>query len=328
MKEHEIRPAELIDRYLELTRKDSELFFKNKKSRIIISCVACGSAKSKFAFSKHGFSYEICDKCETLYQSPRPPLEHFNKFYIESESSKYWAQIFYPSVADIRREKVFKKRVSDLQSLCICQGLEVNKLIDVGAGYGVFLEEWLKNGPATEVLAIEPSYHLAQICRDKQIPVAESILEEVTGSYAADLVTSFEVLEHVFDPLDFLKKMAALVRPGGYVFISTLGVDGFDIQILWEKSKQISPPHHINFLSTKGFLELFKRAGLENIQISTPGLLDVDIVINAIKNDNKILKTDRFLKKCLSDERSANALQEFLIATKKSSHVWILAQKP
>ena len=54
--------------------------------------------------------------------------------------------------------------------------------------------------------------------------------------------------------------------------------DGFDLQMLWEKSSQISPPHHINFLSLNGFRSLFNRAGLKNIQLTTPGQLDVDIL--------------------------------------------------
>ena len=69
-----------------------------------------------------------------------------------------------------------------------------------------------------------------------------------------------------------------MTRTGGYLFISTLCIDGFDLQLLWDNSSQISPPHHINFLSIKGFQLLFERAGISDISITTPGELDVEIV--------------------------------------------------
>jgi hypothetical protein len=118
------------------------------------------------------------------------------------------------------------------------------------------------------------------------------------------------------------------VRPGGSVFISTLGIDGFDLQMLWEKSTQISPPHHINFLSVQGFKRLFERAGLVDISVTTPGQLDVDIVRNAVKRDPSLLKEQRFLANLLADDAHAVAFQKFLVSQALSSHVWVMGRKP
>ena len=127
------------------------------------------------------------------------------------------------------------------------------------------------------------------------------------------------------DNKTYLKELA---KPGGYVFISTLGIDGFDLQVLWEKSSQISPPHHINFLSTDGFVKLFQRAGLEDIWVTTPGQLDVDIVRNAYKKDPELLRGQRFIEKLIKDDKKADAFQQFLVEQRMSSHVWILGRKP
>jgi len=123
-----------------------------------------------------------------------------------------------------------------------------------------------------------------------------------------------------------LKRM---VKPGGYLFISTLCIDGFDLQVLWDKSSQISPPHHINFHSIKGFEKLFDRAGLTDVKISTPGQLDVDIVKNFVtSSDGSALQNNRFLKSILDSENKSDKFQDFLSSNQLSSHVWVMAKKP
>jgi hypothetical protein len=136
------------------------------------------------------------------------------------------------------------------------------------------------------------------------------------------------VLEHIYNPESFLKKMSEMTKPGGHVFITTLGVSGFDIQMLWEQSNSIFPPHHINFLSVKGFEILFERVGLTSIDITTPGQLDLELVLNAAKKNPMILNNHRFLKDIIYEPEKAKAFQKFLADNCLSSHTWVLGQKP
>ena len=328
MKEHEIRPEALVNRYWELCAQDAENCFGHAP-RLEIPCVACGGTQFTHQFYKNGFACVQCTDCATLFQSPRPSIEAFEAFYRESESSRYWAEVFFPAIAEIRREKIFRPRVELLAKLCAEKSINVKHLIDVGAGYGIFLDEWRRRFPQTVTLAVEPSATLAHECRSKGFTVVEEIVENVTGhSNSADLVTCFEVLEHVYDPLDFVRILAGLACPGGYVCVSALGIDGFDLQVMWDKSGQVSPPHHINFLSVQGFEQLFQRAGLVDIMVTTPGQLDVDIVRNASKRDPTLLQGQNFLRNLLTDDHHATAFQRFLIEQRMSSHVWVLGRKP
>jgi SAM-dependent methyltransferase len=327
MKESDIRPAYLFEEYLKLSAKDAEHCFDGVERKDIL-CVACNSDNKKHEFDKHGFSYELCELCGTLFQSPRPSIESFESFYNDSPSSKFWAEEFFPKVAEARRERIFQPRVKYLAELCAKKGLETKTIMDVGAGYGIFLEEWRSMFPQTRSIAVEPSHHLSEICRSKGFEVVEQMAEKVSGyNETADLVVCFEVLEHVHKPLVFINTLSNFVSSDGYLMVSTLGVDGFDIQLLWEKSNSVSPPHHINFLSIKGFKQLFKRAGFSDIEILTPGVLDVDIVRNAVKVDPSILSGQRFIQKLISNGESADNFQRYLIDAKLSSHTWILAKK-
>ena len=327
MREHEIRPEALLKRYLELSAEDARECFGDD-SRAAVECVACGGSDGSFQFEKHGFAYVRCAACGTLFQSPRPSSAAFEAFYRDSESSRYWAEVFFPSVAEIRREKMFRPRVDRLARICRERDIRVERLVDVGAGYGIFLDEWRAQFPHTGLLAVEPSASLARECRSKGLTVVEEIVENVTGHEgSADVVTCFEVLEHVHTPLEFVGVLKGLARAGGYVCVSTLCVDGFDLQMLWERSTQISPPHHINFLSVRGFERLFARAGLEDIVVTTPGELDVDIVRNGAERDPGILAGHRFLQAVLARDSTSGRFQEFLSANQLSSHAWITGRR-
>ena len=327
MKESDIRPQNLMQRYVELSAQDAEKCFRGERRDL--PCVACDSMNVKEEFTKNGFAYALCRECGTLYQTPRPPIEQFEAFYRDSESSRYWADVFFPAVAESRREKIFKPRVEHIAKICKDVGIEVKRLIDVGAGYGIFLDEWRVKNSKTELIAVEPSSALATECRNKDLNVIELTAEDVEGyDDYADLVVCFEVLEHVDDPLNFVTALKKMVRPGGYLFVSTLSIDGFDLKTLWDKSSQISPPHHINFHSIKGFELLFNRASLDEIKITTPGKLDVDIVKNFINNNQAAIQNNRFLQTLLNDTHISENFQHFLSENRLSSHAWVLGRKP
>lgn len=94
MKEHDIRPAHLLQRYLDLSARDAEFCFGDS-ARTAIPCVACGDEGAHHEFDKNGFAYACCDSCGTLFQCPRPSRVAFERFYRDSESSRYWANVFF-----------------------------------------------------------------------------------------------------------------------------------------------------------------------------------------------------------------------------------------
>jgi SAM-dependent methyltransferase len=327
MKESDIRPANILSEYLALSARDAVTFF-SQCERVVIPCPACLSEHSSLAFTKHGFEYRECASCKSLFLSPRPTLSTYEAFYRDSESSRYWAEVFFPSVAEARREKIFQPRAKRAAQLLKVTDHDTPTIVDVGAGYGMFLEEWRREHRSGRLIAVEPSKNMAEVCRNKRFEVHEALVEDVVGlDSIADLVVCFEVFEHAHDPFRFLNVVSKLAKSGGHVLISTLGVDGFDIQTLWENSNAVFPPHHINFFSRGGFLALWERVGLRDVQIMTPGTLDVDIVRNAMNSDPALLRGNRFLGRLLDDPSTASGFQSFLVEHRLSSHTWILARR-
>ncbi len=320
MKESDIRRTDILARYQELSLRDGQKM--DPSAFVPVPCPGCGGASTQFKFEKNTFSFIQCIQCGSVFCSPRPSQAALDEFYEKGASSDYWAKVFFPSVAEARREKLFRKKAEAIGRLMADRGTQPRSICDAGAGHGIFLEELQKVFPDASLHAIEPGPSMAATCRDKGFETIETYAEQATAWQGRfDLVISSEVIEHVFSPETFVSALLQLAKPGGAVLLTGLGYEGFDILVLQEKSKSVFPPHHINFLSIRGFEALFERLGFRDVEIWTPGELDVDIVLNSGY-------APEFLEVLCRRRGMTQQLQELLKAAKLSSHVWALARRP
>jgi SAM-dependent methyltransferase len=328
MKEYEIRPNEIYAEFLRLAAKDAATNFDHSKATLR-NCPACGESTSKRAFVKMGFTFCECQGCGTLFANPLPPTDAFAMFYRDSRAARYWADVFVPRVMEKRRVAIVRPRVERIRDLCRQRGIDPKVVLDMGAGHGMFLEEWRAIDPGVQGYAVEPNATLAGRCRELGFNVYEGPGESADEHFrgVADVATCFEVVEHVPKLIEFVSSMQALLRPGGLAVVTTLGCDGFDIQLLWNEANCICPPSHVNFCSRKGFACLFERAGFTDVEVLTPGELDVDIVRNKLAE--KEIALSRFERLILSSGPETLAdFQSFLQRHRLSSHSWVVARKP
>jgi 2-polyprenyl-3-methyl-5-hydroxy-6-metoxy-1,4-benzoquinol methylase/ribosomal protein S27E len=326
MKEDEIRKRSVFNRYLELVAEDVREIFTDRSTFTQIDCPACGGKNYQSQFDKTGFTYVLCQDCGTLFVNPRPPYELLMDFYTRSPSTSFWVNEFFKPVAEVRREKIFKPRAEYIQETYpqMSDGL----IGDIGAGFGLFLEELGKLWPSARLVAIEPSPEMVAICSDKGLEVIPCAMEDVQGRDGQfDLLTSFELFEHLYYPDEFLKKAWQLLRPGGRLFLTTLNGEGFDIQILWEKSKSVAPPHHLNFFNPRSITRLIQANNFTVEKVDTPGQLDWDILQGMFLEEG--VDPGRFWR-LVAEHASPDAkssLQTWISENGLSSHMRILAKK-
>jgi len=107
-------------------------------------------------------------------------------------------------------------------------GLAGKKVLDVGCGGGILAESMAAAG--AQVTGIDLSERALQVARlhsletgvvlDYQLISAESLAAAQPGAF--DVVTCMEMLEHVPDPAAIVRACAELLKPGGWLFLSTL----------------------------------------------------------------------------------------------------------
>jgi 2-polyprenyl-3-methyl-5-hydroxy-6-metoxy-1,4-benzoquinol methylase len=309
-----------------LVEEDVKHFF-DPDSFVSGNCPACNGNDLSPEFKKLEFQYVSCIGCRTLFVNPRPSLEMLKKFYSDSPSSRFWAEKFFKPMIESRRDKIFRPRAEYASGIFGCNKKSI--IGDIGAGFGLFLEEMRRLLPDNEYVAIEPSLDMSRICQEKKLKVKCMCLEEICGMEEGfDALTAFELFEHLQDPASFLKKTFSLLKPGGHLLLTTLNGGGFDVLILWEKSKSITPPHHLNFLSPHSARFLLEKVGFDITEISTPGKLDWDIIEGMIKNEGVDL--GRFWNSLAISgiETSKEELQSWISRNNLSSHMRILARKP
>ena len=325
MKEEEIRPVKIFDEYLRLAKEDTQRYF-GAEEREYSDCPAC-KTKGSLAFEKHGFSYEVCPNCLSLFVNPRPVESAFIKYYPESPSSKYWASTFYKETSEARRVKLWKPKAKLICDTLGRHDASQYALIDIGGGFGLFAEE-IRELTSKAPLVIEPGPHLADVCREKLIPVIEKFLEQVDIEdlpFGPKAFVSFELFEHLHNPAAFLERLKILMSPGDLFIFTTLSGTGVDIQVLWEESKSVTPPHHLNFLNPRSIELLMDRLGLEILEITTPGKLDIDILVN-----NHSLIKDRFWQTFITKATEAEKEQWQVMISESgwSSHMMVVCRKP
>jgi 2-polyprenyl-3-methyl-5-hydroxy-6-metoxy-1,4-benzoquinol methylase len=329
MREDDIRPQALLDEFFARLKRDAERLATKCRDFVEVPCPICEGERRDVAFAKEGFTYCQCQACDSLYVTPRPTPQALAEYASTSEAAEFWSSHFYKQTAEARRRQIYRPRASLVADIARQQTPAPSCLVDVGAGYGLFLQEMAALKLFTPLVAVEPDSRLAPICREQGFPVVEKWVEDVEeGEIAVDFATAFEVIEHVFDPRTFLAGCGRLLRPGGMLLLTTLTISGFDLQVLWEHSRSISPPQHLNFPSIKGIARLAERVGFEVVRITTPGQLDIDIVRNRLAAHPE-LPVPRFARALVqADENTRAEFQSFLQAHCMSSHLHCLARKP
>lgn len=139
---------------------------------------------------------------------------------------------------------------------------------DIGCGCGAFLD-FLK-GVASSIVAVEPSEAYRKIMQRKGFvtyPYAGEAMLDWAGKL--DVITSFDVIEHVSDPLAFMSDIYKLLAVNGMAIIGTPTRTPIMRQLLGEiyDKKILFSTQHLWIFSDKSLRLIAARAGFKNVQV-------------------------------------------------------------
>ncbi|MCP3683119.1 MAG: hypothetical protein GY861_10550, partial [bacterium] len=91
LKESEIRPDVLYDKYKDMLKDELSTLFNDQSQFIQIDCPGCCGNKYEKTFEKFGFQYCRCGDCGSLFVSPRPTAEMLDIFRKDSQAVRFWS---------------------------------------------------------------------------------------------------------------------------------------------------------------------------------------------------------------------------------------------
>lgn len=178
-------------------------------------------------FEKAGREYGRCRRC-ALESAPATDVNANFPLSIDSYEPAY-RQYLDDDVGDAVREddvvQWIERRV-DLKRPGV-------RVLDVGSGSGKFLRHLRRVRPC-EVVGVEPSGPLFQEYGLAAFGVLPMTLPEFASRHPEpfDVITALDVIEHAPDASEFVRALAALTKPGGYVFVSTPDARGGPARLL------------------------------------------------------------------------------------------------
>jgi len=326
---NDIRPADLVRRQQHYIDQDVAWLLGKSDQFVEVACPCCGGSNSANQFTKNRFSYVICNSCMTTYVSPRPTADILSKFYAESANYAFWAKEMFP-LTEKNRVRIFQKRVEIVEKLKKNFKPQATSLLEIGPGYGTFCRLYKDKNTNHTIKAVEPSPDLASVCRNSGIDVDETTIEDYAKNTQVkfDIAVCFEVIEHLFDPIDMLTSVGSILKDKGLFIFSCPNGMGFDLQVLGEKSETYDH-EHLNYFNPSSVHRLLNRAGFDLLTVETPGDLDVSIVQREISNGICRLENDNFLRTIFSNksEQLDGLFQEFLQKSNLSSNMFVTAIK-
>jgi len=329
MTEEEMRPERYIREKQEIHKNCTDELLTRKESFVFVPCPACARHEFSPAFAKGGFSFVTCAYCATIYVNPRPTFQMLMEYQAAShEAARIWVEKIYPISEPVRREHIFKPRAMKVVDLVKKYHCGTTRIVDVGAGFGTFGEEIANLRFFEEVILVESGALCAENCRRKGLTVIEAPIEEVEIDQV-DILTNFELIEHLFDPKEFILSCRRNLTRNGLLIISTPNAKGFDMRTLGRLSGTYQAPLHINYFHTGSLGLLLENCGFETVEVLTPGVLDAELVRKKVLSNEFSVEDNPFLRSVLIDnwEELGGHFQNFLAVNNLSSHMWAVARR-
>lgn len=222
-------------------------------ARIGLRCRACGGA-GRERFRKRGFVIAECGVCASRFvPDPLPSTQSYDERYFDDRAATGYAD--YLSDRDLIVQN-FERRVEWLASLA-----GGKRLLDVGAAFGFFLRAARKHG--FDPIGVEPVVACADFARrELGETVVPSTLEDADLPRASfDVITLFDVIEHLRDPRAALARVRELLRPGGLVVVETGDLDALLSRVCGSRWYYYDPPQHLTYFSQASLASMLHTAG-------------------------------------------------------------------
>lgn len=238
------------------------------------NCLICKSEKLNPLNGYNKYSLVKCGNCGFVFMQQIPTTEELNRHYsnYSYDREQYLSPITIKNY-NLLLDEFEKYRIN-------------NRLLDVGCGMGYFLDVAKKRG--WEVYGTEYSPKAVEINAAKGIKMIQGKLNSVNFPVSDfDVITSFEVIEHINNPLEEIKHINNLLRKSGLFYCTTPNFNALLRYYLKEKYNVIGYPEHLSYYTKNTLNKLFTENGFKRIKLVAHGISITRLETSTSKPDNK-----------------------------------------
>lgn len=197
------------------------------------------------------FQLFSCVHCGLIVQIPFPSWEKISSYYPSN---------YISFQGPVGKESWFlstTKQIGYKERLRLVNGYkDKGEWMDVGCGTGEFLG-YLQQTRGWNLYGLEPIKAAAQIADERtNLPIINTTFENLSDfdDQTFDVITMWEVIEHLYNPILALKKASTLLKPGGILIMSTPNLSAIDRSIFGKYWAGYDLPRHL-FLFPSSTLE-------------------------------------------------------------------------
>jgi len=224
-----------------------------------VSCNLCGSRDLRFLFSAVRSGHQVvgCRHCGLMFYNPQPSPDQTAALY----SADYFAQEF-PEELAAEQIQLAHRRLARIE-----EEVGIGSLLDVGCGIGRFLFAARNRGWKAAGMDISPAAaSIARRTSGAQVFVGDLALPPPNGIPRFDIVTLWDVFEHLLDPVGDLGRVRRWLRPGGLIVIQTQNANGVTYAWMRRRWEQFVP-YHLYHFSSRTLRVALEQAGFQQIRI-------------------------------------------------------------
>lgn len=226
------------------------------KNKII--CPICDSKKIKFSLSKNGYKLYECLECKLIFAWPVPDNlgKIYNKeYFLKKESQNNGFGYFDYEKDKEKMNKFFNHRLREIEKM-----VPDKNIFDVGAATGYFLDLARNQGWRTS--GVELSNYAGFIAQRKGHKIFLDFLENLKIRGDFNLVTMWDILEHLRNPKESLTIVNKILKKGGILAITTVNKNNLSSSM---------PAEHLFYFLQRNLKILLKKTGFEIIKINNIG---------------------------------------------------------
>jgi 2-polyprenyl-3-methyl-5-hydroxy-6-metoxy-1,4-benzoquinol methylase len=234
-------------------------------------CPYCESSKVTIAdipeiyFNIRKFYWNRCIHCQLLFVLPYLSEDDLAILYSTQYHDKYY----------------FNKAENYLFQISLLKNYKQHSIVDYGCGDGGFLETLSKHGYHTTGIEYNPDLiiKLSNTYREIKFLTVEQFWKNTTDKF--EIIHLGDVLEHINEPVELLKRLKEKLTPNGFFFIEGPLETNFNLayffrkmttalkRMINENKVRVEAPYHVSFSNYMNQKILFEHAGLELIYFKT-----------------------------------------------------------